>query len=279
MVTQAFEKKTLETLVGPLAITAPQFVPGTIQHSDQITNERRTAKEPLRTELRNQFFYTADSAVYTVKKDEAFLYLGREPTNPVLNNIAEATGQLLATGNYRPKPADIEAVINAPDTLKVKLSGLRLQKNNSEWSYFEINTANYDNLNPEQRRVVERVYGQGDDFIQNMRMLRGNEGKPIIGKTRVYVLNPDYVIKNVPQDGALARASWLCVFGLGSYFGAGDRNVDGRDGLRGVRDPIGDAYKIILGANPDQALRAMTPEIATGLSGLVTQYLRNQQKQ
>ena len=227
--------RTLETLIGPLAQTAPHLEPGTIQHADQLTTERRT-----NTVLRSKLLYTADSALYTLNDGEAMLYLGREQTNPVLNNIVEAAKQLLETGNYRPKPEDIEAVINAPDTLKVKLSDLKLRKLNGEVSYFEINTKRYNKLNAKQREVAERVYGQGDDFVKNMKMLK-DEG---MSKIRVYVLNPDYVKKNVQQDGAIARASWIKGFGGGSLFFADVGHVGGRNSLRGVRRVVAEAaYK------------------------------------
>ncbi len=225
---------TLETLVGPLAQTFRQLERVTILHSDQLTTERR-----INPKLRKQWFYTADSAVYTVEteggKDEVILYLGRGETNPIFKNITEAIQQLVKTekltGNYIPPKEDVGAVVKAESTLRVKLSGLGLQKSNDEVYYFEIQTDNYDKLNPEQRRIAERVYGQGNDFIENMKML--NEAR--IRKTNVYVLNPDYVKKNVTQDGALARASGLDIFYNDSRFYAFCRGVDNHNALRGVR--------------------------------------------
>ena len=46
------------------------------------------------------------------------------------------------------------------------------------------------------------------------------------------------------------------------------------DAQKSVADPIADAYKTILGS-PDQALRAMTPQIANGLYELLKTYLGN----
>ena len=48
--------RTLEKIVGTLAQTFSQLERSTIQHGAQITNDRMTAKEPLRTELRNASF-------------------------------------------------------------------------------------------------------------------------------------------------------------------------------------------------------------------------------
>ena len=223
-------KRTLETLVGPLAETFPQLDRATILHSDQLTTERRT-----NSELRNQWFYTANSAVYTVEKvngiDEVFLYLGRGETNPIFNNIGEAIKQLITDGNYAPPKEDVEAVKSAKTTLRVKLSDLKLQGNEFEYIFFGIDTASYGSLNEHQRKVAERVYGQGDDFVANMKML--NEAG--IRETRVRFLNPDYVKRDIPPDGAIARASWLLRFNLDSRFDANLRNVDYHFGLRGVR--------------------------------------------
>lgn len=280
------EKMPLEQLVtefGPLAKTVPLFKPGTIQHADQLTNSRRQDRG-----LRNTWFNTADSNVYTVEDGEAILYFGRGETNPVFKNLEEATRQLLQTGNYITSKDELEAVKSAESTLKVKLSESRLQGDDSEWRYFEVDTRNPDSLNKAERAFAERVYGQGDDFIQNMQMLRGTGKKPIIGKTRVYVLNPDYVKQNAPKDGGLARASRLDRFDVGSGFVAYDRVVGSHFGLRGVRNvaegdapritnPFANAYQVLL-ENTGGAVREMNPSIAAGVSNILTQYLK-QQKQ
>ena len=173
MTTQLFEG-TLETLVGPLVQTFPQLKLATILHSDQLIREMMTNPE-----LRNLWLCTADAALYTMeregRKDEAILYLGRGETNPVFNDIEVAAKELIRLGNYVPPIKHVEAVKSAESTLRVKLSDLRLERDdpklrNNEWGYFKIETANYHKLNPEQRRVAERVYGQGGDFEQNMRM-------------------------------------------------------------------------------------------------------------
>lgn len=76
-----------------------------------------------------------------------------------------------------------------------------------------------------------------------MQMLRQDTRK----KIRVYVLNPDYVKKNVPQDGAIARASKLYGFDVNSWFIAEGRDVGNLYGLHGVRRVVaeGDAVKNI----------------------------------
>jgi len=272
------ELKELETIIGALAETVPQLRLETIQHADELTNSRRTNEE-----LRRQWFYTADFSMYTRKDGEEFFHLARGHNNLIFQNLEEATNQLLQTGNYTIwNKEDVEKVVNAEDTLTVKLSDLGL-KDSGEWSYFEIDTAKYNKtLNKSQSLVAERVYGQREDFAKNMQMLR----EAGISRTIVYVLNPEYV-KEKAKDQAVARASWLNSFVSGSVFIANGRCVDLRFGLRGVRsvaegdarisDPMIEAYQTIL-VDPNKAVKAMTPDIATGLSNILTRYI-NQQTQ
>ena len=228
----------LEGLVnetGVLAKTFSKLDPDTIQHASGITNDRRTLEDKeKRQELRNKWFWTADSSLYRVEDGEAVLYFGNRDTNLIFKNIDEATIQLLRDNNYVPSREDIKSVVDSVETgntLRIKLSELELKGDNNEWKYFDIDTSDYDNLNSTQREFAENIYGQGDDFIKNMEMFE-KAGKFI---TRVYVFNPDYIKENVEEDGAIARASWLSNFGNDSDFYAYGRDVDSSDdSLRGV---------------------------------------------
>ena len=156
----------------------------------------------------------------------------REAHNPVLKNIDDAFEQLTQKQNYQPIQADVTQALAAPETVLVALPNLRLSKHDSEFSYLPIGTtpAKYNKLSDEERKLAERVYGQGDDFTQNMKMLKDAH----IGETRIFVLDLDYVQKHA-AEGAIARASWLKYFNLNSHFGANDRDVYFHYRLRGVR--------------------------------------------
>ncbi len=273
---------TLEGLVteqGPLAETFQKLDPNTIQYAFEITKERRG-----NLKLRKQGFWTADSSLYRVEDDDAVLYFGNRDTNLIFKNIEEATKQLIKTGNYVPPKADIEAVVKAESTLRIKLLYLGLKGENDEWQYLEIDTSDYyDTLKIIQRALAERVYGQGKDFVENMKMLADVGVK----KTKIYVLNPEYVRKHITEDGAIVRASRLGVFEL-SGFDAGGSDVGiPSNALRGVYSIAeGDAQTIIdvynLLKSPVVAARAaqmLTPETAAGLSNVLTRYLANAQKQ
>ena len=220
---------TLETITGNLRDAYKQLQPGTMLYVDQLMNERRINKE-----LCCHGFYTADGEVYFLDGADKTptLAITREAHNPVLQNIDDAFKQLVGDGNYRPSQADVQKAIAAHDTVLVTLPNLRLSGNEAEWSYLNIGTtpAEYAKLNQEELKFAERVYGQGDDFAKNMKMLKNAK----IGETKIFVLNSDYVQKQA-EAGAIARASWLFSFDVDSRFYTNVRYFDDRDRVRGVR--------------------------------------------
>src|SRR3989344_8362614 len=202
---------SLETITGNLRDAYKQLQPGTMLHVDQLMNERRT-----NADLRNQWFYTADGEVYFLgAAGNPTLAMTREVHNPVLQNIDDAFDQLTRKQNYLPSQEDVQQALAAPETALIALPKLRLSGDEKEWRYLEIGTtpSKYKKLNDEERKLAERVYGKGDDFVQNMEMLK----KAKIGETRIFVLHPDYVRKQA-AEGAVARASWLYDFNYYSHF-------------------------------------------------------------
>lgn len=229
---------SLETRIGRLASIYPLFEEGTIRTSAELMTERRTNYA-----LRNQCFWTANFALYRVEDGEVVLYFGGREHNPIFNNIKEAIRQLIGNRDYRPSQMDVQAVIDSVETgqtLRVRLSDLELKPSNDEAYCFEIDSLNYDRiLNDSQRRLAESIYGQGNGFVENMRML-AEAGKP---KTWVYILNPAHVKGNE----AIVMACRLNEFGYDSDFFAYCCNVENATiGLRGVlRKPANAAAKKI----------------------------------
>jgi len=219
---------SLETIEGNLRDAYLQLQPGTMLHVDQLMNERQTNEN-----LRNKGFYTGDGEIYFLDAGKTpTLAITREAYNPVLKNIGDAFEQLVNCGGYPVNKNDLEQALAATDTVQIALPNLRLLGDEKEWRYLAIGTtpSKYGRLNDEERKFVERVYGKGDDFIQNMKML---ENAKII-ETRIYVLNPDYVRKQA-QEGAIARASWLQVFFNNSDFNAGFYNINNHNCICGIR--------------------------------------------
>ncbi|MEK6853073.1 MAG: hypothetical protein AABX64_00115 [Nanoarchaeota archaeon] len=220
---------TLETITGNLRDAYRQLQPGTMLHADELMNERIDNPK-----LRDQWFYTADGEVYFLKgkNKTPTLAMTREAHNPVLQNIDAAFEQLINRRNYPVPQADFKQALAAPDTTLIALPKLRLSVYNAEFSYLPIGTtpAEYKTLNAEERTFTERVFGQGDDFVKNMEMLKNAR----IDETRIYVLDPKYVQKHA-SHGAIARVSWLYSFGDDSIFDAIDRDIYVHNRARGVR--------------------------------------------
>ena len=194
-------------------------------HVDQLMKERR--RNP---QLRAQSFYTADGELYFLHGQTPTLAITGEKDNLVLRHLDDAFTQLTTVENYRPDIHEAQQSIDAPETVLIDLTKLRLQGDDAAWRYLRISTTQYDKLQPEERKLAERVYGQGDEFGLSMAQLK----KAGISETRIDVLNPAYVQKEAEQ-GPLGRASWLDGFAGNSVFSANDRNVSGRSRLRGVR--------------------------------------------
>ena len=164
----------LVSVQGALADTVPQLELATMQHARELTKERITNPE-----VRNQWFWTADGAVYRViAGNEPVLDLTQGVDNPVLLDVAEASRQLLTTQNYVVPVDRLGQILEGKAsgrTLEVQLSALGLTRHDDEFSYFKIGTSPraYGKLNPSQRQVAERIYGQDDDFAPAMEMIKG----------------------------------------------------------------------------------------------------------
>ena len=79
---------TLETITENLRDAYRHLQPGTMLHADQLMKERRL--NPITStgeDLRDQWFYTADGAIYFIDNGVPTLALTREAHNPVLQNI------------------------------------------------------------------------------------------------------------------------------------------------------------------------------------------------
>ena len=222
----------LETIVGDIRVYA-QLQPSTMLHVDELMKERRTNRE-----LRDQTFYTADGELYFLQGRTPTLAITREKDNLLLRHLDDAFTQLKIAKNYRHDVQEAQQSIGAPETVLIDLTKLRLQGDDAEWRYLGILTTQYDKLQPEEQKLAERVYGQGDEFGLSMAMLK----EAGISETKIYVLDPAYVREEAAQ-GPLGRASWLSNFTVDSDFNASVRFVYYSYRLRGVRlgVPEGDA--------------------------------------
>ncbi len=225
---------SLDTIFGNLK-AYNQFEPFSLLHADQLT-----AEQVNNPSLRTIAFYVADFSLYTVEEEQKkpTLWLARhtaeEPHNLVLRHLDDeknsSFNQLVKTGNYNPTPEEVQEVMSANGTLRIELTQLTLKGYDKEWRYLEISTTHYDSLNAEDRLLAERFYGQGDNFIAAMKMLKDAH----IDKTRVYVFSPEYVAKGA-SESPVGRAAWRRSFDYYAISGAVVHDIGSLYALRGVR--------------------------------------------
>lgn len=286
----------LDTIFGDLRAVA-QLEPGTFQHWDELSRDQIQDAG-----LRRNSFYVADFPLYTAVGGKPTLGLARHtaehPHNLVLAHLFDKENssfdQLINTGNFRPDPDEARAVLEASDTLKVTLSDVHLSGNDDTYRFLSIRTSDgfikadnkYQRPNEVEREVLHRV-GYTSDFLGVLNSKSHN-----ISETRLYVLNPDYVQKEV-QKGPVGRAAWRYLFYNLADSNANYRNVinSNSNGLRGVRRVVaaGDASKNVevpqeislagyydaLLARPQEAVAALNDQRAAGLAGLLQGYLAN----
>ena len=222
---------TLENITGTL-LAYKELEPGTFLHVDQLTTERRT-----NIELRDQSFYAADGAMYTVDRSKPLWVITREPQNLVLQNIDKAYRQLyrllIGQRNYFPDAEAAQSSLEHSGSLIVNLEGLDLVRVNDEYGHFVVDPRNVQQLNSEQKKAAQRIYGPDEDnFGLNMEMFAE------AGKTPpVFVLMPDYVQDTLRSNDKafLGRASLLSGFNVDSSFSALVHGSDFRGRVRGVR--------------------------------------------
>lgn len=250
----------------------PKLNQATIQHADEINRYCRDHPE-----VANLSFVTGNGVVYAVKNGEPVLYLTPRGLNPILNNFPEAVKQLERQGYYDVPTTDLAALTAAAETgavLSVQLSGLKLQAVNdvrSRLVYFDIQR-DQPKFNQAQRALVERLYGQGDEFIHHRNALidMGYE------QSAIAVVNPDWVKHHITEGRAIAVLGELGGYNLGSNFTAEIRYT--RDGLIfmiGALNSIKNAYKTLL-AHPVEAADALAPEITGPLPRIVDRHLKTQ---
>ncbi|MDP3989749.1 MAG: hypothetical protein Q8Q01_00920, partial [archaeon] len=134
----------IETIQGDYKAFS-KLVPGTRRHVDELWKDRLVMPE-----LRDQFFYPSDGAVYFLSKDGKSQHLGGEPyfaltregSNPLLKNLDEACKQLRETRNYRVPEEDLESALADPETEVFELSKLGMNIYSNMRSYLELSTEN-----------------------------------------------------------------------------------------------------------------------------------------
>ncbi|MBN1157332.1 hypothetical protein JXA85_06935 [Candidatus Woesearchaeota archaeon] len=213
---------SLENLVfvpGPFTTNHKKVNLDTMPSASEAMNLRYQEKKPDSKGLRDKCFWTRDFPMYAVEDDEAVLYLNTK-INPMFSDVKRAISLLTGAKHYYKVKKRIASMITSDENTVgvdgrkgIRLSELELEGTDDVWRYFEIDTGDYTGLNKAQRAFAEAVYGTGEDFINNMKMLADAKKE----KIRIHVLNPEYVKKHA-RKGPIALVSRLDDFSFNSDF-------------------------------------------------------------
>ena len=274
---------------GRLSKIYPLLDSSTIQHSFEIMNDRRKYEN-----LRELGFWTADSAVYRIEKDrfsgikECVLYLSRRQHNPFFKNFDKSIISLQQEKVYRPSKEEMSSIYDSvnKDTLRIRLSDLRLKKTRQPINCLKIFPNKLNKLNETQLSLVQFAYGQDNDLIKNMEMLY-NYG---IKKTYINILSPIQIQRNIELQGvegsdSISHLCSISEISRGSLFRTNCSSVGKYSSsyLRGVLLPkeakeqrthltsYDDALDYLLN-DPEETLQNMCDASASRLLKLVSQY-------
>ncbi len=307
------DNQNIETITNSLAEGYKQLVPGTFQEASQIQIQRRADRD-----LRNRWVYTANLPLFRMNGGDLEYGLGgRQAFDAIAGeNIDEFVRQIHPNGGYykltTPQMEKLESL--AADIVWAKAADLDLNKENSEWSYFLIDTQDTaaDKLTPSQKSLAAKAHGSMEaksfpeqklsDYGETMEML---DKQGDIRQTRLWLPTPVHIDKYLTDGAVVARAAGLYGFGSDSNLDAYIREVVVHDGLRGVRraslsepavpvvSPVGgglkktgsssapskitcaEHYDALL-TNPEGALSALNDKRAGGIAKLLADYLAAQ---
>ena len=241
---------TIDTITGDLR-AFEQFEPGTFQDFDELSRDQ--IADPS---LLERAFYVSTFPLYTTRGGDPVFALARHtrahPNNLVLNHLFDEENssydQLIKTGNFCPDPDEAQAVLEAADTLQVKLGDLRLSRENAAYRSLGIRTKDgyvrddreYKQPSEVEQAVIQRV-GYTEDFLDML-----NREFRRISEIRLYVLAPNYVAVKAGEQ-FIGRVALRDNFRINANSDAIERSVDLNGSLRGVRRrvvvPSGDAPK------------------------------------
>ncbi len=175
------DNQNIETITNSLAKGYTQLVPGTFQEASQIQIQRRTDRD-----LRSKWLYTANLPLFRMN-DKGLEYglSGRQAFDALAGeNIDEFVRQILRHGVYKFTVPQIEKLESlAADIVWAQAAELNLKRENSEWSYFLINTLDTaaSNLTTSQKSLAAKAHGSMEakhfpeqelsDYGETMKML------------------------------------------------------------------------------------------------------------
>src|SRR3989344_4858750 len=137
-------------------------------HVDEIMRERVT-----NAKFRDIDFHTADGQIYFLDKGVPKLAITREEDNPVLRHLNDAFFKLDTTQYFYVSLGEAKQAIASERTIVVNLLNLDLKcidygfGYGTDISHFCIPTTTAG-LNHDEKKLVERVFGQGDAYAASI---------------------------------------------------------------------------------------------------------------
>ena len=188
-----------ETIKGNLRAHS-QLEPGTFSHADDLM-----AEQTISPETQNEIFYVADGPIYAVKEGLPTLCLARWPDNLLLRHLEASSSsydRLVQQENYHPYPKEAEYAMQAATTLSVDLTKISLQGIDAQSGLLEIKIGADNDFNVEERKLVERCFGQGTAFTRAMQTLEAAG----ITSTGIVILRQRYV-ERAAKSSPIMRAA------------------------------------------------------------------------
>ena len=193
-------------------------------YAREVNAERREGR------FTNYPIITLDGVFYYSRGGRASLTLSRDSSNNPIHQGARTATTYLKKGEFRPilKEKSLTQIITRNDNVEMlALDSLGL-KGDDEISHFVFDPAKlaelkYDGLNPDQIRMLQWVYGNGDELAANMKAISEINTFP----GRVQVLNPQYVVSQ-SQGAPIVRAFRLNGLKIGKNpgFSACSKKID-----------------------------------------------------
>jgi len=164
-----------------------------VLHADQLMNECKT--NPL---LRNLSVYTADKMIYSLDNSNPTLRITREYNFFPIQNNNNNPSDLYLDDNTSLSLADFHLIKAARDTVTIDVTKLKLEGDDQEWRYLEINPiTKFVKYTLNQQKILHRFFGPTiEEYTANMKFLRS---------ARIYVLNPEYIQEHA-KDGPFQRS-------------------------------------------------------------------------
>ena len=162
--------------------------------------------------------------VYVNENGNPVLYIIGEPNSPVFNNIDEAASQMFKQGHYNLEKNEYGALIENATTLeKINLEDVRARQetnaNNRKPRSEEMHIYPLEmgRLNDEEKKLVEMIYGTGEQLDKNMQAAYKSRINQFSKSLLINFLTKEYILSNVKDEHAIAHLAVINLNPTGNF--------------------------------------------------------------